>query len=295
MRMVGWQLPFHNHMFSLGILSVSTPEWNLTEAAAAYAAAGLDGVGWRTTEDKGDRENPSFWSGNRTSLSPAEVVERAGEIKTLCATHRLAMPTLGTYVSSTQPEAVAECLQAARALGASCIRVNPRGYPISGKRYSGLLEESREQFRTIAPLARQAGVRILLETHHGFLAPSVSLAMQILEGFDVADFGIIWDPCNQRNEGHETYAMAIDMAGPYLAEVHVKNLLYERTPEGNWIPRYCTLEDGLVEWPKVLEELAKSGYSGWLMLEDFSTDQPVWERLTRGTGYLRKLLARLAS
>lgn len=282
-------------MFSLGILSVSTPEWNLGEAAAAYSAAGLEGVGWRTTEDKGDRDKPSFWSGNRTSLTPAQVIESAGEIQALCAKHRLAIPTLGTYVNSTKPETVAECLQAAQALGAPCIRVNPCGYPSSGKRYAELLEESREQFSALAPLARQAGVRILLETHHGFLAPSVSLALQILDGLDAEAFGIIWDPCNQRNEGHETYAMAIDMAGPYLAEVHIKNLLYEKTPEGKWIARYCALEDGLVEWPKVLEELAKSSYRGWLMLEDFSTDQPVRERLTRGAGYIRKLLARLAS
>lgn len=294
MRMLRSQLLFHNHMFSLGILSVSTPEWSIAEAAAAYASVGLEGVGWRATEDRGDRQKPSFWSGNRTSLTPAQIIERADEIKALCATHRLAMPTLGTYVNSTAPEAVAECLRAARALGARCIRVNPRGYPIPGKRYAELLQESRQQFRTLAPLAQQFGVRILLETHHGFLAPSVSLAMQILRDLDAAHFGIIWDPCNQRNEGHETYALAIDLAGPYLAEVHVKNLLYEQGSDGRWAPRYCAVDSGLVDWPKVLEELAKAGYRGWLMLEDFSTDQPVQERLSHGAAYLRSLLDRLA-
>jgi sugar phosphate isomerase/epimerase len=280
-------------MFSLGILSVSTPEWDIAEAAAAYAAAGLQGVGWRATEDKGDRQRPSFWGGNRTSQTPAQVIEQAGELRDLCASHRLAMPTLGTYVNSTEPEAVAECLQAALAIGAGSIRVNPCRYPIAGKRHGELLAECREQFRALAPLARKSGVRIFLETHHGFLAPSVGLAMQILDGLDPAEFGIIWDPCNQLNEGLETYAMAIDLAGPFLAEVHVKNLIYQRGPDARWAARYCAVDEGLVHWPKALEELAKSGYRGWLMLEDFSTDLPVQERLSRGAGYLRTLLDRL--
>jgi sugar phosphate isomerase/epimerase len=280
-------------MMKLGILSVSTPELDVTEAARAYAAAGLQGVGWRTTEDKGDRQKPTFWSGNRTSLTQEEVVARAAELKKLCASLGLEMPSLGTYVHASEPGNVERSLKAASAVGACAIRVNPSWYPVAGKSHSRLISESRDQFQEMAALGRRFGVRILIETHHGQLAPSVSKALQILEGLDPKEVGIIWDPCNQVQEGLETYPMAIDIAGPYLAEVHVKNLFFQKNPEGRWRPRYCKLEAGLVRWPEVLEELAKADYVGWLMIEDFHTDLPVRDRLAQSADYLQSLLKNL--
>jgi sugar phosphate isomerase/epimerase len=274
----------------LGILSVSTPELEVTEAIQAYAAAGLEGVGWRTTEDKGDREKPFFWSGNRTSQTPEEVVARAAELKQLCAASGLEMPSLGTYVHSLEPANVERSLQAAKAVGASSIRVNPAWYPVEGKSFSQLIAESRVQFKDMAAMGQQYGIRILIETHHGQLAPSVSKALQILEDLNPAEVGIIWDPCNQVQEGLETYRMAIDIAGPYLAEVHVKNVYFEKNVEGQWQPKYCPVDAGLVRWPQVIEELKRAGYSGWLMIEDFYNDQPVHERLAHSSSFLRALL-----
>jgi sugar phosphate isomerase/epimerase len=274
----------------LGILSVSTPEWAVEEAIPAYAAAGLQGVGWRTTDDKGDRSKPSFWNGNRTSQTPEEIVARATELKKLCSASGLEMPSLGTYVHALEPEKIDRALKAATAIGATSIRVNPVSYPRPGKRYAELLAESRDQFRELAALGRNCGIRILIETHHTQLAPSASKAMQILDGLSPEDVGIIWDPCNQVQEGLETYRMAIDIAGPYLAEVHVKNLYYEKAADGRWKPRYCPIDAGIVHWPDALAELDRAGYTGWLMLEDFSTDAPVQERLTHSAAYLRSLL-----
>jgi sugar phosphate isomerase/epimerase len=86
--------------------------------------------------------------------------------------------------------------------------------------------------------------------------------------------------------------MAIDIAGPYLAEVHVKNLFYQRKENGKWAPRYCPLDQGIVSWEEVIKELRQAGYNGWLMLEDFYTDFPVTERLAHSSKYLRELLNR---
>jgi sugar phosphate isomerase/epimerase len=274
----------------IGILSVSTPELTVEEAIRAYATAGFTGVGWRITEDKGDREKPSFWSGNRTSQTPEEVMTRAEELKKFCAASGLEMPSLGTYVQASDPANVERSLKAAKAVGATTIRVNPFHYPVPGKSYGQLLSESRIQFNDLAALGQSYGVRILIETHHTQLAPSVSKALQILDGLDPKEVGIIWDPCNQLQEGLETYRMAIDIAGPYLAEVHVKNGYFEKNEAGQWKHQYCPVDAGLVRWPQVIEELKRADYNGWLMLEDFYTDYPVHERLAHSSNYLRSLL-----
>ncbi len=284
----------------LGVFTVCTPQFNVEEAIAQIAAAGFNGIEWRITEDHGNRNQPQFWSGNRTSMTAQELKSRAQDLLARCAEYGLSMPSLGTYLDEDQRDQIESCLEAALAIGATAIRVKPAAYPPPDRqRYQNLLQASRAKFAGLAELAERYGVRILIETHPGHIAPSVSKARQILEGLDPKHVGIMWDPSNQVAEGLETYRMAIDIAGEYLAEVHVKNQRYvsEKREDGSihWHTLPCPLPEGVVNWKKVFEELHHAGYTGWLMLEDFCEELPLDRRLTFDATYLRGLLADVQS
>jgi sugar phosphate isomerase/epimerase len=95
-------------------------------------------------------------------------------------------------------------------------------------------------------------------------------------------------------EGSESYKMAIDIAGEYLAEVHAKNAWY--VPEKLdgyrlWKYQSSPLRDGVVNWPEVIKCLKAAGYDDWIIFEDFSTEQPLLDRLTDNLKWFRELTA----
>ena len=57
-----------------GIFTVSIPEYDPEKALEVAAEIGYDGLEWRVIKDDGDRSKPSFWSGNRTSMTAEELL-----------------------------------------------------------------------------------------------------------------------------------------------------------------------------------------------------------------------------
>lgn len=279
----------------LGVFTVSMPEYDPIQALELLAALGYDGVEWRLCEDAGDRAQPSFWSGNRAGLSAAEALRRAPELKARAVALKLAMPSVGAYLSCFAEDAVIEThLQATAALGARTMRIGVGAFDRAKGSFAEHVQRARRRYAEAAALASRYNVRAVIETHMGTLTPSVMVARSILEGLDPAQVGIMWDPGNQVVEGSETYAMALDIAGPYLAEVHAKNLCHRpgapvngRTP---WKAEATPLREGLVDWPAVVAALKAAGYDGWLVFEDFSTMQPTAERLRDNLAWFRELL-----
>ncbi|MNH42928.1 hypothetical protein D3C79_1047240 [compost metagenome] len=65
--------------------------------------------------------------------------------------------------------------------------------------------------------------------HFGNIAPSASLARQLVDGFDAKHIGVIYDPGNMVYEGFEQYKLGLEVLGEYLGHVHVKNAIWSRT------------------------------------------------------------------
>ncbi|MFW5856477.1 MAG: sugar phosphate isomerase/epimerase family protein [Planctomycetota bacterium] len=277
-----------------GVFTVSTPDYEPLPLLDRLADLGYDGVEWRVIDrDTGDRSAPSFWSGNRTSMTPAELLDAAPAIRERADALGLAMPSIGSYVGNESPDAVEPYCRAAQAIGAVNVRVGPGGYDAEG-RYLDQVTAARARYAALEPLAERYGGRLCVETHGGQLGPSVTKALRLLDGLDPARFGILWDPGNQVGEGLERYDMALDALGSYLAEVHVKNrrpLPTERAEDGHlgWTVETCALRDGMVPWPEVVALLRARGYDGWLVFEDFSTDLPLDERLADNLAWFRAL------
>ncbi len=279
----------------LGVFTVSMPEFEPLEALEVLAQMGYDGAEWRVVKDGGDKSRPSFWSGNRTSMTAEELIANAANLKKKAKSLGLQMPSIGSYIDSCDLPAVELHMRAAASIGATSLRVSPGKYDPREGPYARQIAKARESYARVADLAKKHKVRSLIETHMGLLTPSVSKARAVLEGLDPKHVGIMWDPGNQVVEGSEVYAMALSIAGEYLAEVHAKNMKHVQKTEVKgqltWATAACPVYEGIVNWPAVVAELKQTGYKGWIFLEDFSTDLPIRERLQKNATWFKSLLA----
>ena len=145
--------------------------------------------------------------------------------------------------------------------------------------------------------AGRLGVKVLIELHHRTIISSASAALRLIDGFDPNTIGVIHDLGNLLVEGHEDLRAGLQLLGGYLAHVHVKNAIWQRTDElgldGDvlWTTAWVPLREGIASVPEYFRALAEVGYDGWVTLEDFSTALPLGERLTDDLAYLRTCAA----
>ncbi len=275
-----------------------TPEYDLAEAAALFKRLGFDGVEWRVIDIPPEKrsEPPSFWGNHRCTIPLSQVESRAVEVRALTEAAGLEIAALASYLRPTDPAGAESVMKAAATMGCRLVRFWALPYDgavpyreLYGKSLAGLVH--------IEAMARAYNVRAVLEIHPGYIIPSASLARRLVESFDPRYIGLIYDPGNMVCEGYEAWAMGIEILGPYLAHVHVKNIgwfPHQRDEHGTvrWEARAVPLPDGIVPWGEVIRLLRAAGYDGYLSLEDFSTEQPTIEKLAADLAYLKRLNAR---
>jgi sugar phosphate isomerase/epimerase len=120
-------------------------------------------------------------------------------------------------------------------------------------------------------------VRIAVELHQNTIFPSASLAHRAVARFDPAHVGVIYDVGNLVVEGYEDHRIATELLGPHLHHVHLKNAAVSPVdgpgPLRRHLPRWSPLDDGAADVAGVLGHLREIGYSGWVSLEDLSTER----------------------
>jgi sugar phosphate isomerase/epimerase len=279
-------------MFKISVFTVMIPDLTPEEAGAALKRHGYDGVEWRVTTPQMDKSKPpSFWANNWCTLSLDEA-ERA---RSIAAANRLGIPGLGTYIDVGDLAAVEQAMQFARACGARNVRVNPGRWPDpDGLSYASSYERARKFLKECEMLGKQYGLRTIIEMHHGTIVCSAGLSHHLVSGFDPDYIGVLHDAGNCVHEGFENYDMGIQLLGPYLAHVHIKNAAYDR-PEGGgvWKSRWSPLEDGVVNWDNLFGALKNAHYDGWLGIEDFSAARPTADALPHNLAFVKAAIARV--
>lgn len=238
----------------LAVFTVVMGEYDPAGVAAELAALGYDGVEWRA--------HPDF------HVRPQTLPQAAGEVAALTRQAGLEVPSLGTYVRVDEVSYLEDCCRAAVAMGCPSVRIALREDYDGSQPYAEMLAQARQVLAGAEPLLRRYGVRGLLETHHASIVESASGTRRLLEGFSPEVFGVIFDPANMIIAGKESWPMAVDVLGEYLAHVHVKNISWRRDKAGAWQWHYDTLADGMVDWPEVIGALGRAGYEGYLSVED---------------------------
>jgi sugar phosphate isomerase/epimerase len=275
----------------ISVFTVMLPNLTPEQAAQALQASGYDGVEWRVTRVPPERQHepPSYWGNNLCTLAPTEADARRA--RQLANAAGLAIPSLGTYIAAGDLEAVEAGMQFAQLAGAPQLRVGAGS--LDRARYSERFSAAQQFLARTERLAGRYGVKALIEIHHGTLCPSASAAYRLVSDFNPASIGVIYDPGNMVYEGYEDYRLGIELLGPYLAHVHIKNAAYARPAEGGiWRPGWAPFEDGVVDFVALFRALAASGYDGWLSMEDFSGVRPTLEALQYNIAFVRRALAR---
>lgn len=275
----------------IGIFTVMLPEFTPEQAAQEIEAAGYDGVEWRVTRTAPERRNeaPSFWGNNRCTLEPSEAEARRA--RTLAEAHGLELPGIGSYIEMGDLAATEELLRFAQIAGASLIRVGS-GKLAPGQSYAQVFKQARAFLKEVETLARRYQVKALIEIHNQTISPSAGLARRLVDGFDPEAVGVIYDVGNLVYEGFEAYQLGLELLGPYLAHVHLKNAAFSRPPVGGiWTPCPAPLEDGVVDFPRFFKALAEAGYEDWLVVEDFSAVRPYREMLRHNLAFIQQGLS----
>ncbi|MCZ8519670.1 MULTISPECIES: sugar phosphate isomerase/epimerase family protein [Paenibacillus] len=283
----------------LSVFTVVTPDLTPEELASAAKEAGIEGIEWRFKEipaDAGD-EQPSFWRRNLCSIDPQSTETELDRFAKAAAEQGLRTVSVVPYLTPGDLEGTEQVLRAAKRLGAASIRVGVPGYDRS-RNYNDLFEQEIQYLHGVEELARQYGVKCLVETHHHTIAPSAGLAHRLVSRFDPEHIGVLFDPGNMVHEGFENFRMGLELLGPYLAHVHIKNTGWKpgnRREDGSqsWTSYWEPVNGGVVDWKQVLGDLKSVGYDGYLGVEDFSGKFQSRELLKTYGEEIRSLLAGL--
>ncbi len=278
------------------VFTVMCPELDLEQTAALAGSLGLDGLEWRVTKKVVEPiAEVSYWGANRSTVDIDDVESDLARAKQIADRSGLAVPVLGTYMKCSELETVERAMRAAAAVGCAKLRVGPSSYDGS-RPYADLFHETLRSFEQVAELARSYRVQACIEMHMGNITPSAGLAHRLVSHFDPAQVGVIFDPGNMVVEGHENYQMALELLGPYLSHVHVKNCMWLNTGEedgvAKWEWKMAAVKQGQADWTAIVAALKKVGYDGWLSFEDFS-DGDTATKLSDALAYLKELEASL--
>ncbi|MCP1183706.1 sugar phosphate isomerase/epimerase [Paenibacillus sp. 1781tsa1] len=273
----------------LSVFTVATPDLNAEELASAAAAAGIDGIEWRFRgiPEEAMSEEPSYWRNNRCSVDPGRWEEQVPVFREAALGQGRKSIALVPYLNCGDIAATEQAFQAAVGLGASMMRVGVPGYDRK-TRYPELYRKAVDYLSEVQDLAKQYNIKAIVETHHQTIAPTASLAYRLVQSFDPQHVGVLYDPGNMVHEGYENHRMGLELLGPYLAHVHVKNAGWfeaegKDSQKANvtekssglalntaWRCQWTPLTEGMVDWVQMVRDLRAVGYDGYYGIEDFS-------------------------
>jgi sugar phosphate isomerase/epimerase len=229
------------------------PELSREQVVEKLRAHGYDGVEWRVHEDY--------------HIAPRELVAGAREVKRLVDDHGLVVSCLTGYAPIA--DVVQQRWFAEACATMNCPRYRPGAVIYDGTRnYRELYQSTVDALGKVVEAVSTFGVKPVIETHFGTIAPSAGLAHRLVQHFDPARIGVNYDPANLIIEGRESWQMGLELLGPYLDHVHAKNIAWVRE-QGAWRWVFASMADGQVDWAEVMRLLRRVGYDGYISFENF--------------------------
>lgn len=259
---------FSQSLFALG----------LDEAIATTARIGFPAIELACKAPHLDRE-----TARRDAERVAQSVRDAG-----LAVSALSLFNSFTDAGSLEREIAeaADYIEVAPLFGARIVKLTP-GPPASAdatEQHWALLAEA---LKALAPLARETGVRLAVETHMRQLTDTLASSLRFLELAPPDVAGLTVDFSNLAFAGEDVCG-AVRALAPRMVHAHVKNGTLDA--EGGW--HFHPLDQGLTDYTEVLPLLAELGYGGTLSIECLGDDarrQPA-ETAGRDLAILRRWL-----
>jgi sugar phosphate isomerase/epimerase len=274
------------------IQTLILPHSSLEEIGGLARQYGYDGVEWRVLPDTCLKDlGPEV----KNDLAVCTLKESVPRIQKINRDFGLEVAGFSSYAEMEQLDDIRVLRDAGCELKCPFFRI--RGlYYRRDKNFHQIVEDAWRKFGKVGRLLEGYPIKAALEIHHGFTVSSCGAALHFLSKFSPEHIGIIHDPGNQVFEGREDARMGIEILGPYLAHVHFKNALWERTgarEDGTavWKAKGTALPDGIIDWQDYIAQLKHAGYDGFLSNEgEVLTGQSLEQRLKPPIDYLRKFV-----
>ncbi|MEZ6196192.1 MAG: sugar phosphate isomerase/epimerase family protein [Planctomycetota bacterium] len=167
--------------------------------------------------------------------------------------------------------AMETALRDAKALGADSVLLVP-GIVNAGVAYDDCYRRSQAEIRRVLPLAKELGVRILLENVWNNFLLSPMEAARYIDELESPLVGAYFDIGNVVRYGWPEQWIRI--LGRRIGKLDVKEYSRKKqTEEGIWKGFAVEIGDGDCGWPAVLAALADIGYEGWATAEVAGGDE----------------------
>jgi sugar phosphate isomerase/epimerase len=264
----------------LACATVSLPTVSVEAAPTLLRETGITGIEWRVGAHPTAATSSAipFLVDNQCTLELSEAAARRA--RALCADADVEIVGLAPYIATGDLDMLKRVLEMACIAETRMVRLQA-ARPGQGGTYIEARAATRRFLDVAVPLASERGVQLVLELHQETVTPSASSAATLVGDFDPAELGVIYDVGNLILEGYEHHALGLDVLGPHLAHVHLKNATYLPPSErpGVWRPTWAPLDDGVLDVAEFLDLLLAAGYDGWISLEDLSTKRAPVETL----------------
>jgi sugar phosphate isomerase/epimerase len=238
----------------IGVSNLGCPDWTLEEAAVRAKEYGYEGMEMRMLD--GEIIMPDAVEANVDRIK--RVLQEAGL--------KLAALDTGSIFPHTDPakreEQEASALQfigLAKALGAPGIRVFP-GFVRGDLTPEQAVELAAESLNRLAPVAEEAGIKVLLETHFDFC--SVETLAPIFQRVPSPAVGLLWDTVHTHRVGDRT-ARVFELLGSRILHCHIKDARTDESGKRELV----LLGEGDVPVKEQLLALREHGYAGWVIFE----------------------------
>ncbi len=218
-------------------------------------------------------------------------------IKRLCAKYDIAVSCMGSPIGKSpiadpieiESERLKTIGETAHQLGARNIRLFSF-YPV-GEADEGALQSSIDRLSTLAEIAREQELQLLLENEKGVVGDIPERCLELLRAIDSPHLRFIWDPanfvqCGAVNQVDRWW----DELHPHTGYIHIKDA---RLADNS----VTVAGDGDGQVLELLTRLRASGYDGVLSLEPHllearhSSGFSGADGMTAAVGALRKLMA----
>jgi len=147
--------------------------------------------------------------------------------------------------------------------GHGILKIKIGQYRYFGDSFRNLFAKARVDLMGLERLSKKYGVQILVQNHGGTINSSASLTRALLDGLEPDNVAMYYDAGNMMCvDGHEAWAMGIDIAGKYLGYVGIKNVRWSKKESGGWDRGFCPLREGIIDYREVLGALKAFGYGG---------------------------------
>jgi len=152
--------------------------------------------------------------------------------------------------------------------------------------YLDLVKRAKDALKMLESLSIEYRIKYVLEMHSGSIAADPWAIRYLMEDLDPECVGAIYDPANTIVEGFIRPRGACELLGRHLAYVHAKNLIfvslaaYTETMKPRrmqWQFHKTFIDQGMIDYVEIYFALKNSGFSGWISLEEFVTDNYVQE------------------